>query len=258
MSSLRQKLINFQRKDILLSDKYLSRTPFYSGYWGRVRLDAALEEVAPLAKGLLLDVGCGLKPHEGKFLPYVDKYLGIEYSPVSGYRGNRANFCGDSAALPVASESFDTIICIEVLEHVHDPEKTIAEFERVLRPGGVVITTAPFVYPVHDEYDFFRYAPKGISAIMKRYGLTVDSVKPLSGSAITLAIMFNMYWFETGFIWTKWLYPFGVVFRPVLWLVCFVVNIVGLIFETLIPSNLFAYNHLTIARKPLNCLDASS
>ena len=243
-----------QTKDIALTDQYLSKTPFHAGFWVRTRLDDAISNHAHLAHGVLLDIGCGAKPYERKFEPHIETYIGLEYSPESGYRGNKADFCGDAAALPLADESVDTILCTEVMEHVPNPEKTIAEFARVLRPGGTVITTAPFVYPIHDAYDFFRYSPDGLAAIMKRHGLTVEEVKPLSGTAVTLATMVNLYWYEIGFIWTKWLYPIGLILRPLLWLLCFIVNLVGGLFEIIIPSEHLSFNHLTIASKPADSI----
>jgi SAM-dependent methyltransferase len=249
MTSLTTIARYIQDKDILWTDEYLSRTPFHSGYWVRIRLDRAIASHAELAHGVLLDIGCGVKPFEKIFDPYVDEYLGLEYSPESGYRGNRADFCGDAAYLPLGDESVDTILCTEVMEHVPHPEKTIEEFARVLRSGGIVITTAPFVYPVHDAYDFFRYSPDGLAAMMKRHGLTVEKVEPLSGTAVTLAAMLNLYWYDIGFIWTKWLYPIGLILRPVLWLMCFIVNVMGGIFENLVPSKQMSFNHITIARK---------
>lgn len=248
-NSLLETFRKIQAKDIVLTDKYLSRTPFHPGYWVRVRLDRAVESHAAQAHGVLLDVGCGAKPYEKTFTPYVDKYLGLEYSPESGYRGNKADLCGDAGLLPLADESVDTILCTEVMEHVPNPEKTIEEFARVLRPGGIVITTAPFVYPIHDEYDFFRYSPQGLATIMKRHGLTIEEIKPLSGTAVTLAVMFNLYWYDVGFIWTKWLYPLGLILRPLLWLLCFVVNLLGGLFEMVLPSSHLSFNHLTIAKK---------
>lgn len=249
MRDILSVLQRFHHQDIVFTDEYLSRTPFHPGYWVRVRIDAALASHAKLAHGVLLDIGCGNKPFEKIFEPFIDSYIGLEYSPESGYRGNKADFCGDAAFLPLADESIDTIICTEVMEHVPNPEKTVEEFYRVLRPGGTVITTAPFVYPVHDAFDFFRYSPDGLAAIMKRQGLTVEKVEPLSGDAVTLAAMFNLYWYGNGFTWTKWLYPFGVILRPILWLLCFTVNVLGGIFEKIIPAKGFSFNHLTVATK---------
>lgn len=249
MSKFVSALAEFHSKDIQWTDDFLARSPFHPGFLTRTRLDKAIATNADRAHGRLLDVGCGSKPYEKLFRPFVDEYLGLEYSPESGYRENKADFCGDAGFLPLADESIDTILCTEVMEHVPNPEKTIEEFARVLRPGGTIITTAPFVYPIHDAYDFFRYSPDGLKVIMERHGLSVEIVEPLSGTAVTLATMFNLYWYEIGFIWTKWLYPIGLVLRPLLLLLCFLINVLGGIFEVLLPSNHMSFNHLTIAHK---------
>jgi SAM-dependent methyltransferase len=241
---------NFQRNDIIWTDKYLSKTPFHAGFWVRNRIDQAIASHAHLAHGVLLDVGCGIKPFEKNFAPFVEKYWGLEYSPESGYWGNRADFCADAAELPLPDKSVDTILCTEVFEHLPNPEKTVEEFARILRPGGTVICTAPFVYPIHDKYDFFRYSPDGLAVIMKRHGLVVKEVKPLSGTSVTIALLFNFFWYEMGFIWTKWLYPFGVILRPLFWILIFIVNVLGRLGEIIIPSNHLSFNHLTIAIVP--------
>lgn len=237
-------------KDIVLTDKYLSRTPFHTGFWVRTRIDNIIKARAHLAKGVLIDVGCGSKPYKEVFRDYVDQYYGIEYSPESGYRGNRADIAGDASELPFVNESFDTILCTEVLEHVMNPEMVLAEFSRILKPDGVVIITVPFFYPIHDSFDFFRYTDKGIAVIMKRYGLEIEEVRPLSGTGLTIAIMFNIFLFDIGFMWTKWLYPVGLILRPVLWILICLINISGWLLEKALPSKHMAFNHLTIARKP--------
>lgn len=247
------KYINdFHAKDIIWTDKHLSHTPFHAGYFVRTRLDNVVASQAPRAKGIFLDVGCGIKPYQKVFGKYVDKYYGIEYSPESGYRGNRADVAGDASAMPFADESFDTILCTEVLEHVINPEKVIAEFARILKADGVVITTAPFFYPIHDAFDFFRYTNEGIAVIMKRYGLEIEEIRPLSGTGVTMAMMLNLYLFDIGFMWTKWLYPIGVILRPMLWMVIASINLCGWLLEKIIPSKHMAFNHLTVARKPNN------
>jgi hypothetical protein len=58
-----------------------------------------------------------------------------------------------------------------------------------------------------------------------------------------------MYGYDMGFMWTKWLYPIGVVFRPLLWLMCFVVNALGALAEVVIPAKGMSFNHLIIAWK---------
>ena len=238
-----------QDKDLRLMERYLLRTPFYPAFWVHRRIDRAIASRSGDAHGVLLDLGCGLKPYEKLFARHVDRYFGIEYSPGSGFRGNAADLFADAAAIPLAADSVDTVLCTEVLEHVPDPDKVISEVARVLRPGGIFLCTAPFVYPVHDSYDFFRYSPRGLATIMKRHGLEVEEVVPLSGTGLTLAIMLNLYWYEL-FMWRKLLYPVGIILRPLLLLLTFVINITGWIFEKIFPSTLMAFDHLTVARQP--------
>ncbi len=238
----------FQQKDMEWMEK-LSSTPFYSGFWNHVRITRAINKSSQFAHGVLLDVGCGSKPYARVFESSVEKHIGLEYSTESVYRDCKADFFGDAMELPMKNESVDTILCTEVLEHIPAPEKVIAEFSRVLKKGGTLITTAPFFYPIHDAWDFFRYSPDGLAVMMKRNGFEIELLEPLSGSAVTLALMFNLYWFEMGFMWTKWLYPIGLILRPILLLIVFIVNITGGLFEFLIPAKQMSFNHLTVARK---------
>jgi hypothetical protein len=53
-------------------------------------------------------------------------------------------------------------------------------------------------------------------------------------------------------MWTKWLYPIGIVIRPILWIVIAFINLFGWLAEKIIPSKQMAFNHLTVARKPSN------
>ena len=75
---------------------------------------------------------------------------------------------GDVEALPFADSSFGTVLCTEVIEHIPDPSAALAEFRRVLQPGGVLIgsvparsaiwklrflsSTCPHSEPFHNEY----------------------------------------------------------------------------------------------------------
>ena len=61
----------------------------------------------------------------------------------------RLDIVSDIASIPEPDSSFDAILCVEVLEHVPDPTLVIKEFGRLLRPGGVLILTAPFCSLTH-------------------------------------------------------------------------------------------------------------
>ena len=60
--------------------------------------------------------------------------------------------------IPVDDGHFDRVICNQVLEHVPEPEKAVAELYRVLKPGGRIFLSAPLFFAEHQKpYDFFRY-----------------------------------------------------------------------------------------------------
>lgn len=64
----------------------------------------------------------------------------------------------DAADLPFRDNSFDVVLCSEVLEHVPKPRKVLSESYRVLRPGGSLLVCVPFLYHIHgDPQDYGRY-----------------------------------------------------------------------------------------------------
>ena len=66
-------------------------------------------------------------------------------SPES--RGRLLLGVGDGLQLPFADDSFDVVICSEVLEHIPDFEGVLAEIDRVLKPGGIFAATVPAFFP---------------------------------------------------------------------------------------------------------------
>jgi len=85
--------------------------------------------------------------------------------------------------------------------------------------------------------------------IMRRHGVEFEKSEPLSGTGLTIDLVFKFYLFDLGFMWTKWMYPLGLLLRPVLWLLICLVNLSGWILEKAIPLKQMAFNHLTIGKK---------
>jgi SAM-dependent methyltransferase len=137
---------------------------------------------APRATGRLLDVGCGDKPYEATFRPYVTEYIGIEHESVfattnASTKGRSPDLYYDGKRLPFEDASFDTVLSIQVIEHTPHPQTVVSEMARVLKPGGLLILSAPFSGRLHEEpYDFFRYTPHGLRAMCGEAGLEVTEV----------------------------------------------------------------------------------
>ena len=158
-----------------------------------------LAAVAPRTHGRLLDVGCGEKPFESIFLPYVSEYVGIEYadtfeSTKSSDRKTKPDFYYDGKTLPFESRSFDTVISIQVLEHTPDPRRLVQEIGRVVKKDGLVVMNAPFSFRLHEEpFDYFRYTPHGWRALFDEAGLEVTEIRPMGDLWSVLGHKLNSY-----------------------------------------------------------------
>lgn len=70
----------------------------------------------------------------------------------------------------------DVAFCIEVLEHVEDPEQLVRNIAMNLKSQGQLYLTAPFLYPTHAEKDYWRFTMNGIELLLQRNGFEVQSI----------------------------------------------------------------------------------
>jgi SAM-dependent methyltransferase len=157
-----------------------------------------IKAVAPLAHGRMLDVGCGEKPYETFFRPYVTEYIGIEHSATFArtHTSTRsfADVLYDGHTLPFPDGHFDTVMSIQVLEHTPEPQRLVDEMGRVLAVGGTLILTAPFSFRLHEEpHDYFRYSPHGLRVLIEHAGLELMEVRAQGGLFTVLAHKLNVF-----------------------------------------------------------------
>jgi SAM-dependent methyltransferase len=147
----------------------------------RISLDRELANVLPtLPAGVVLDVGSRTAPYRS--LVPATEYLTLDIDPAFG-----ADVVGDIHDVPRPDESFDTIICTEVLEHCRDPKRVVDELRRLLRPGGVCVLSTRFLYLYHPTpKDYFRFTADGLSELFK--GWSEVEIRPL-GSRLEAAWM---------------------------------------------------------------------
>ena len=147
---------------------------------------------APLAsaQGVVLDVGAGAQPYRGLLSPSVT-YRAIDIAEAGdsfGYQNpDTEYFSGD--VWPVASDSVDVVLSTETLEHVPDPDRFLAEVNRVLRRGGMLILTVPFSARWHYvPHDYWRFTPSGLQMLLERNGFGSVRVHA-RGNALTVAML---------------------------------------------------------------------
>jgi SAM-dependent methyltransferase len=122
--------------------------PSYVWREGQERRLQMVRRWAPLEGRWLLDVGCGLGMYTAAFRLYTSHVYGVEIElerAREARSGGRARgvAVAPGEALPFPDGSFDVVFNHEVLEHVDDDARAVAEMVRVCRVGGRVVTFCP-------------------------------------------------------------------------------------------------------------------
>lgn len=155
-----------------------------------------LEFVATCARDLepgtrVLDAGAGDAPYRELFQHC--EYRTADWGQSLHLGARRADVIASLDDLPLPDESFDAVLCTQVLEHVADPGAVLAELNRVLRAGGSLWLTVPLTWPLHEEpFDFFRYTPYGMTTLLGRAGFVDVDIAPLSSYFATIAQMLRI------------------------------------------------------------------
>lgn len=130
--------------------------------YNRMRRDAWYTKQASIISNgsKVLDVGAGGCPHRDKFNHceyFTQDFIQLSDSQIQNHDGyGKIDFVSDILDIPVPDESYDVIICSEVIEHVPYPVSAIKEISRILKPGGTLLITAPMQSGLHQEpYHFY-------------------------------------------------------------------------------------------------------
>lgn len=125
----------------------------------------------------LLDVGCGARPYAPVYQPWARKTYGVDV-PFTPILKNRLDAYSDAQFLPFANQSFEIVVCTEVMEHIPNPSRMLSEISRILVLGGQLYLTTPFLVPEHEApYDFYRYTRYGLEHLLKQQGFRVAALE---------------------------------------------------------------------------------
>src|SRR5262249_40311586 len=114
--------------------------------------------------GRVLNAGAG----DRSLQPFV-KGTVVNQDIAEGLHNRDIHIYSPLHSIPVEDEHFDYIFCNAVLEHVINPDEVVAEFVRVLKPGGTLYLCVPFLQPEHlDPTDFQRYTKDGLRHLVEK------------------------------------------------------------------------------------------
>lgn len=135
---------------------------------------------APRIKGKVLDLGAGRTPYR-KFFKNTKEYIRLDNRDYPGIDIN----ADVTKKLPVKKESFDSVICIQVLEHVTKPQHVVDEIHRVLKQKGACLLTTHMAAPLHGEpYDYYRFTKYALKDLFKKFRHV--EVVPNGGAALSI------------------------------------------------------------------------
>lgn len=166
---------------------------FVDLYTVRTNILKALTATLPAIRGSVVDIGAGNAPYRNLILdqPGVTEYLGVD---LENSLYALPDLAWDGVTLPLEDNRADTVMLTEVLEHCDDAATVLAEAHRILKPGGLLFLTVPFLWPLHDvPQDVCRYTPWTMERLLASGGFSKFSVKPLGGFDASLAQMVGLY-----------------------------------------------------------------
>ncbi len=201
-------------------------------------------------QGRLLDVGCGKKPYSG-LLSNVQLYVGLDV-PTTMHGFSHADIGGTGLALPFQDTSFDSILCMEVLEHVAEPLIVLREMYRVTRQGGTLLLTVPLSEQLHEEpHDYYRFTVHALGYLLEKSHWKILKVRERGGA-----------WLELGYRLSSFLYSsLGArrdatgalqprpLLGPLVVCVCAVVQLLAFVMDKVWRSRLSTIGYGVIAQK---------
>jgi ubiquinone/menaquinone biosynthesis C-methylase UbiE len=139
-------------------------------------LKAAIQQYA---SGYLLDIGCGNKPYR---IWMVEKGCEVTGCDIEQSSEKLVDIICPATSIPLKDATFDTVFSSQVLEHVAEHGKMLDECNRLLKPGGYLIVSAPMSWEHHESpYDFFRFTRYGFQHLLTTRGFEVNQIKANGG-----------------------------------------------------------------------------
>ena len=147
-------------------------------------LDYELGDAASLGyfKGVVLNAGAGWRDISHLIAgELVQQDISIDdYGNIGNDTRVPIDIYSPLDSIPRDDETFDAIICTAVLEHVINPVECVREMHRVIKRGGHIVVSVPFLQPEHKiPTDYQRYTKDGLIQLLEHNGFIVDSVLSL-------------------------------------------------------------------------------
>ena len=192
-----------------------------------------IKEIGKVVSGRVLDIGCADR-YIAQHITQSNTYVGLDYfQTATEWYNTKPNVFGDAQRSPFADETMDSVLLLDVAEHLPEPSLCIREITRVLKCKGILVLQVPFLYPIHDApLDFQRWTLYGLIKLSKNNGFLVKEEVVMGKAVETAGLMMNLSlckllsnWFEKkspALLLTLVLFPVVVMVNVLCWLIALV------------------------------------
>lgn len=128
-------------------------------------------------------------PHEGSANPDIIWDLNGKFNP-EGFDTLDVNIVNGD----MVPKEFDIVFCLEVAEYWWNPYQALRNINWLLKKGGILYISVPFVYPVHNPYecDYLRYTERGIHILLKKTGFKTEEIYERKSKSDGLEAFYSM------------------------------------------------------------------
>lgn len=140
-------------------------------------------------RSLVVDVGAGSSPYKAFF-------KSTDYITLDIVKTRTLSVVADIHLVPIRDEVADLVVAIEVLEHIPETDKVFDELRRILKKGGDLIMSVPFLYGIHDEIDHIRLTEKAIKYLANKHGFRILDLRSTGGIFSVLGQLLNQIPYE--------------------------------------------------------------
>lgn len=153
-------------------------------YYKNSLLLECIQNFSDLMKGKVLDLGCGNKPYYKIYSKICDSSIGSDVPFSLHQNANVEVICyAEDIDKHLEKNYFDCVLCTEVLEHTVNDQKVINNINKVLKTGGSLIISSPFIYVLHEApHDYRRYTLFGLKSLLESHRFQIQSIISLGGT----------------------------------------------------------------------------
>lgn len=194
--------------------------------------------------GNVLDVGCGTSPYR-HMLPSGSRYTGID---IETGLGKPDIVIQPDKPWPVSNAYFDTVLCTQVLEHAEDQNLLLSEIRRVLKPGGLLVLSVPFIYNEHGmPWDYRRFTIGGLAKVLSVDYDVIHTGRSCKAGTALMTLYLN--WVDESISVCRWLRILKPLLLPFWILFSFLMNMIGLVVDLSDRTNSLYLDAVFVGRR---------